>query len=80
MLEKDGVFQIAREFAVSCQSEDISNEKLKPVISRVAQLVTSIPDKAQLGAPNSLSSQYPQPFVFSCSKDMIVVEVALFAS
>ncbi|KAM7475710.1 hypothetical protein LguiB_022953 [Lonicera macranthoides] len=56
LLEKDGIFQIAREVAGSCQSEDTSNEKLKPVISRVAQLVTSIPDKAQLRAPASLSS------------------------
>jgi telomere length regulation protein len=56
LLEKDGVFQIAREFSVSSESEDNISLKLKQDISRVAQLVTSIPDKAQSGVTTSLSS------------------------
>lgn len=59
LLENDGVLQMAREFGGSCQSDDISTEQLNSTISRVAQLVTSVPDKAQSGTSNSLSSQYP---------------------
>lgn len=50
---------MAREFSSSSHSEDYINENLKPAVSRVAQIVASIPDKAQLRAPTSLSSQYP---------------------
>ena len=50
---------MAVEFAVSPQSEDIINESLKSAMSRVAQIVTSIPDKARLRAPPLISSQYP---------------------
>ncbi|KAK9278448.1 hypothetical protein L1049_028013 [Liquidambar formosana] len=56
LLENDGIFRMAREFGGSCQSEDFTNERLKSTISRVAQLVASIPDKARSGAPTSLSS------------------------
>lgn len=49
LLENDGVLQMAREFGGSCQSDDISTEQLNSTISRVAQLVTSVPDKAQSG-------------------------------
>ncbi|KAM1739702.1 hypothetical protein ACFX11_015379 [Malus domestica] len=56
LLENNGVLQVAREFGGSCQSEDYINENLKPAVSRVAQIVASIPDKAQLRAPTSLSS------------------------
>ena len=47
---------MAREF---WQSKDSTSEQLKPAVSRVAQIIASIPDKARLGAPTSLSSQYP---------------------
>ncbi|KAM5571776.1 hypothetical protein ABKV19_012055 [Rosa sericea] len=47
---------MAREFGGSFQSEDYTNENLKSTVSRVAQIVASIPDKAQLRAPTSLSS------------------------
>lgn len=62
---------MAREFGGSCQPEGLWNEQRKLDISRVAQLVTSIPDKARLGAPKSLLSQYPlvsfaHLFCFSC--------------
>lgn len=50
---------MAREFGSSFQSEDSISERMKPAVSRVAQLMVSIPDKAPLGAPTSLSSQYP---------------------
>lgn len=59
LLENNGVLHMAREFGVSFQSEDYINENLKSTVSRVAQMVASIPDKAQLRAPTSLLSQYP---------------------
>lgn len=59
LLENDGVLQIAREFGSSQLYEDFSNVQLQPLASRVAQIVASIPDKAQPKAPALLSSQYP---------------------
>ncbi|XP_022923797.1 telomere length regulation protein TEL2 homolog [Cucurbita moschata] len=53
LLEKDGVLQMAKEFGESCKYE---NFVTIPAISKVAQIVTSIPDKAQSRASNSLSS------------------------
>ncbi|XP_057459915.1 uncharacterized protein LOC130750362 isoform X2 [Actinidia eriantha] len=58
LIENDGVLQLARELGGSCQSEDISTEQLNLTISGVAQLVTSIPDKAQLRTSKSLSSHF----------------------
>ncbi|KAJ6374435.1 hypothetical protein OIU78_030036 [Salix suchowensis] len=56
LLENDGVLQIAREFGSSQLYEDFSNVQLQPLASRVAQIVASIPDKAQPKAPALLSS------------------------
>lgn len=56
LLDKDGVLQMAKEFGESCKYE---NFVTIPAISKVAQIVTSIPDKAQSKASNSLSPQYP---------------------
>ncbi|PON45632.1 hypothetical protein PanWU01x14_257430 [Parasponia andersonii] len=56
LLENDGVVQMAREFGSSCQTEDSGDEHFKTTVSMVAQVVSSIPDKAQMGAPVSLSS------------------------
>lgn len=53
LLENDGVLQMAREF---WQSKDSTSEQLKPAVSRVTQIIASIPDKARLRAPTSLSS------------------------
>ena len=50
---------MAREFGGSCQREDSFNEHLMPAVTRVAQIVSSIPDKARFKAPTSLTSQYP---------------------
>ncbi|KAM5575117.1 hypothetical protein ABKV19_014186 [Rosa sericea] len=50
LLENYGVLQMAREFGGSFQSEDYTNENLKSTVSRVAQIVASIPYKAQLRA------------------------------
>ncbi|CAL5444490.1 unnamed protein product [Camellia sinensis] len=58
LLENDGVLQMARAFGVSCQSKHNSTEQLYSKISRVAQLITSIPDKAQLTTSSSLSSHF----------------------
>ncbi|KAL0342365.1 UNVERIFIED_CONTAM: Telomere length regulation protein TEL2 [Sesamum calycinum] len=57
LLENDLMLQMAREFAGGAQFQDLGHEQLKQVISKVSQLVTSIPDKARQGAPTSLSSQ-----------------------
>ncbi|THG22716.1 hypothetical protein TEA_018484 [Camellia sinensis var. sinensis] len=65
LLENDGVLQMAQAFGVSCQSEDNSTEELYSKISRVAQLITSIPDKAQLTTSSSLSSQKEFTWMFS---------------
>ncbi|KAK4363862.1 hypothetical protein RND71_015220 [Anisodus tanguticus] len=55
LLDNMGVNQIARELSTYCQ-EDFAHEELKQIISQVVQLLASIPDKAQAGAPNALSS------------------------
>ncbi|KAK4436919.1 Telomere length regulation protein TEL2 [Sesamum alatum] len=56
LLENDLILQMAREFAGGSQFQDLSHEQLKQAISKVSQLITSIPDKARQGAPTSLSS------------------------
>ncbi|KAK1359625.1 telomere length regulation protein TEL2-like [Heracleum sosnowskyi] len=56
LLENNGVLHMAREFSGSCSSEGLRDVQLKADISRIAQLVTSIPDKARVEAPKSLSS------------------------
>ncbi|XP_049356523.1 uncharacterized protein LOC125821156 isoform X1 [Solanum verrucosum] len=55
LLDNMGVTQIARELSTYYQ-EDLAHEELKQITSRVVQLLTSIPDKAQAGTPNALSS------------------------
>lgn len=47
-----------------CQWEHVPKKQLNAVISTVAQLVASIPDKAQPRAMSTLSAQYP--FCFCC--------------
>ncbi|KAJ0571205.1 hypothetical protein HanHA300_Chr05g0187661 [Helianthus annuus] len=54
LLENDGVLQLVREF--SHQPGDNNLERRKFNISKVSQLVTSVPDKARLGASTLLSS------------------------
>ncbi|KAH1131352.1 hypothetical protein J1N35_002730 [Gossypium stocksii] len=56
LLDNDRVFKMALDLAVSPHSEDTINERLKSVVSRVAHIVTSIPDKVRLRAPPLLSS------------------------
>ncbi|XP_024025007.1 telomere length regulation protein TEL2 homolog isoform X1 [Morus notabilis] len=56
LLENDGVAQMAREFGCPSQTADSGDVPSKATISMVAQIIASIPDKAQLGAPVSLSS------------------------
>ncbi|KAK6275985.1 hypothetical protein POUND7_005694 [Theobroma cacao] len=56
LLDNGGVLKMAKEFSISSQLKDIINERLKSAVSRVAQIVTSIPDKARLRAPPLLSS------------------------
>ncbi|KAF4395042.1 hypothetical protein G4B88_017912 [Cannabis sativa] len=61
LLENNGVVQMAKEFGAAYQTEDSFNEHSKAHVSMVAQIVSSLPDKAQMGAAVSLSSQYPLP-------------------
>ncbi|KAM3235189.1 hypothetical protein P3L10_015225 [Capsicum annuum] len=56
LLDNLGVTQIARELSTYCE-EDLAHEELKQIISRVVQLLTSIPDKAQAGTPKAFSSR-----------------------
>ncbi|KAM3287033.1 telomere length regulation protein TEL2 [Capsicum chacoense] len=55
LLDNMGATQIARELSTYCE-EDLPHEEIKQIISRVVQLLTSIPDKAQAGTPKALSS------------------------
>lgn len=59
LLENNGVLQIAREFGSLSNSKGFTDEKIKLAVSRMAQFVASIPDKARMNSPTSLSSQYP---------------------
>ncbi|KAL9225128.1 hypothetical protein vseg_001086 [Gypsophila vaccaria] len=58
LLENEGVLQMARELSILNESEDNSPSAVKLTVTRVAQLVASVPDKARLKAPKSLSSHY----------------------
>ncbi|CAL5438174.1 unnamed protein product [Camellia sinensis] len=73
LLENDGVLQMARAFGVSCQSEDNSTEELYSKISRVAQLITSIPDKITI----QLIAGAEEWDVNLCSKDVIFNKMGL---
>nr|XP_027122992.1 telomere length regulation protein TEL2 homolog isoform X2 [Coffea arabica] len=56
LVENDGAFQMVKEFNFQCESEELTGDKLKQAISMLAQLVTSIPDKARPGISSALSS------------------------
>ncbi|KAJ4974448.1 hypothetical protein NE237_007622 [Protea cynaroides] len=60
LLGNNGMLQMAREFGILYSSEEFTNKMLKPdmlvFISKIAQLIASIPDKARLEAPAALSS------------------------
>lgn len=56
LLENNGVLQIAREFGGLSKSKGFTDEQMKPDISRMAQIVASIPDIARMNSPTSLSS------------------------
>ncbi|KAI4304715.1 hypothetical protein MLD38_040190 [Melastoma candidum] len=55
LLERNGVLHIAEEFH-SGLGTNSANEKIISVMSKVAQLIASIPDKARARASSSLSS------------------------
>ncbi|CAN1239612.1 hypothetical protein LINGRAPRIM_LOCUS2424 [Linum grandiflorum] len=69
LLENGGLLQMARE--LGDLSDELKQAQLLSVMSRMAQIVTSIPDKAPHRASSSLSSQYPCCFncllILSCS-------------
>ncbi|KAG7560109.1 Telomere length regulation protein conserved domain [Arabidopsis thaliana x Arabidopsis arenosa] len=56
LLENAGVLKITKEIGDGYQGENFKNGSLKPLLSRLSQILTSIPDKARLKAPPLLSS------------------------
>ncbi|XP_051193975.1 uncharacterized protein [Lolium perenne] len=57
LIENKGVCQIVEEFTFSNKQDDgILNPEKSTFISRVAQLLASIPDKATMGAASALTS------------------------
>jgi telomere length regulation protein len=56
LLENDGVLKITKEIGNIYQGHNSSNGSLKPLLSRLSQILTSIPDKARLKSPPLLSS------------------------
>lgn len=58
LLENKGVLQLAREFGGSSKLRSVTDVQTKMDVSRVAQIVASIPDKARMNSSSSLSSQY----------------------
>ncbi|KAL2347000.1 hypothetical protein Fmac_001000 [Flemingia macrophylla] len=56
LLENDGVIQLAREFGGHLKSKSVAHERIKIDVSRVAQIVASVPDKARLNCTTSFSS------------------------
>lgn len=50
---------MTKEIGDYYQGDSSRNGNLKPLLSRLSQILTSIPDKARLKAPPLLSSQYP---------------------
>ncbi|CAH8267883.1 unnamed protein product [Arabidopsis lyrata] len=56
LLENAGVLKITKEIGDSYQGDNFKNGSLKPLLSRLSQILTSIPDKARLKAPPLLSS------------------------
>ncbi|KAK4256981.1 hypothetical protein QN277_006633 [Acacia crassicarpa] len=56
LIEHKGVLHLAREFGGSYKSIGFTYEQLKADVSRVAQIVASIPDKARMNSLTSLSS------------------------
>ncbi|CAI9113008.1 OLC1v1013528C1 [Oldenlandia corymbosa var. corymbosa] len=53
LLQNDGVLQLALEFSLD---EELTGQKLRQDVSLVAQLLSSIPDKARPGPSNQLSA------------------------
>ncbi|KAL1363769.1 hypothetical protein HN51_011952 [Arachis hypogaea] len=56
LLENYGMLQLAREFGDPSKSKGFTNERIRPAVSRVAQIVASIPDKARMNTLTLLSS------------------------
>ncbi|KAL1301400.1 hypothetical protein HN51_046035 [Arachis hypogaea] len=56
LLENNGMLQLAREFGDPSKSKGFTNERIRPAVSRVAQIVASIPDKARMNTLTLLSS------------------------
>lgn len=77
LLENNGVLQLAREFGGSSKLKGFTNERIEPAVSRVAQIVASIPDKARMNSPTSLSSQYPFSFLGLASLWVLCVDMNL---
>ncbi|CAA7056461.1 unnamed protein product [Microthlaspi erraticum] len=55
LLENAGVLKLTKEIDDSYEGENSRNGSVKPLLSRISQILTSIPDKARLKAPPLLS-------------------------
>ncbi|RID58894.1 hypothetical protein BRARA_F02155 [Brassica rapa] len=56
LLENAGVLKMTQEIGDYYQGDSSRNGNLKPLLSRLSQILTSIPDKARLKSPPLLSS------------------------
>ncbi|KAJ4896873.1 embryo defective 2423 [Raphanus sativus] len=56
LLENAGVLKMTKEIGVYYRGDSSMNRNLKALLSRLSQILTSIPDKARLKAPPLLSS------------------------
>ncbi|XP_010426342.1 PREDICTED: telomere length regulation protein TEL2 homolog [Camelina sativa] len=56
LLENAGLIKITKEIGDSYQGDSSRNGSLKSLVTRLSQILTSIPDKARLKAPPLLSS------------------------
>ncbi|CAG7871197.1 unnamed protein product [Brassica rapa] len=56
LLENAGVLKMTKEIGDYYQGDSSRNGNLKPLLSRLSQILTSIPDKARLKSPPLLSS------------------------
>ncbi|KFK34152.1 hypothetical protein AALP_AA5G107400 [Arabis alpina] len=56
LLENAGVLKMTKEIDDCYQGENSRNGNLKPLLSRLSQILASIPDKARLKAPPLLSA------------------------
>ncbi|EFH52165.1 EMB2423 [Arabidopsis lyrata subsp. lyrata] len=63
LLENAGVLKITKEIGDSYQGDNFKNGSLKPLLSRLSQILTSIPDKARASSTEANSTVIVLSFV-----------------